>query len=90
MLPVRPKPHTTSSAISSTPYLSQIRRRNGQYSSPGTATPEAPATGSAMTAATVEAPWNRISSSTASAHLTAHSEGVAPPISHLYGLGWGA
>ena len=31
-LPVRPKPETTSSKISSTPYSSQISRTRGRYS----------------------------------------------------------
>ena len=82
-LPVRPNPVATSSAMSSTPYLSQISRIIGQYSSPGTMAPRSNTpTGSPMNAATVSGPWNRIRSSTACAHRTAHSDGVLPPSSH--------
>ena len=65
ILPVRPKPHITSSSTSRTPYLSQISRSIGQYSSPGTTAPCGTETGSAITAATVRGSWKRMSSSMA-------------------------
>ena len=51
-LPVRPQPAITSSAISSTPWRSQISRRRGKYSGGGMRTPLVPTTGSTMIAAT--------------------------------------
>ena len=89
-VPVRPKPLTTSSAMSSTSYLSQIFRTMGQYSSPGTATPADAETGSPITAATVSGPSRRMISSIELAQWTAHSECVVAPDSHRYGSGWGA
>ena len=85
--PVLPNPVITSSAINMTPYLSHICRSIGQYSSPGTAAPIEEEIGSATTAATLEAPWNFIRSSTAWAHRAAHSESVSPGIGELYESG---
>ena len=81
-MPVRPKPVTTSSAISMTPYLLQISLTIGQYSSPGTAAPFGVPTGSPMKAATVSGLWNSICFSTSPAHFTAHSEVLSAPSSH--------
>ena len=81
ILPVRPNPQTTSSTISNTPYLSQIDRTMGQYSSPGTIDPIELVIGSPISAATVSGPSARIIRSTASAQSLAHSEGVVPPYS---------
>ena len=90
IFPVRPNPLITSSAISNTPWRSQMSRSMGQYSGPGIATPDDTDTGSAITATTVSGPSSKIIFSTASAHNTAHSEAVCPPNSHRYGEGWGA
>ena len=56
IFPVLPNPVTTSSAMSTTPYLVHISRNMGQYSSPGTATLIGDAIGSAMTAQTLSGP----------------------------------
>ena len=56
IVPVRPKPVITSSAMRTTPWRSQMRLSAGQYSSDGTAAPAAEDTGSAITAATDDAP----------------------------------
>ena len=63
IVPVRQKPHITSSAIISTSYWSQISLINGQYSSGGTRKPDAPSSGSAMNAATFSGPseWMTVS-----------------------------
>ena len=74
-LPVRPQPVMTSSAMSSTPWRSQMSRSIGQYSGAGTATPAEKETGSAITAATVFGPSSRMMSSTAWAQRMLNSDG---------------
>ena len=51
ILPVRPMPVWTSSAIRSTPKRLQVSRRRGQKSSGGTIAPASPCTGSTTTPA---------------------------------------
>ncbi|MCY4085907.1 MAG: hypothetical protein OXG37_03225 [Actinomycetia bacterium] len=72
--PVRPNPVSTSSAISSTPYSSQIARKRGKYSSGGVAAPsELPTIGSAMKAATLSGPSRKIARSSSSAQSMPHA-----------------
>ena len=85
ILPVRPSPVVTSSAMSTTPYSLHISRSIGQYSAPGTI--PSFVTGSAITAATVLGWWNLMSSSTALAQRTAHSDGVRSPLPYRYTFG---
>ena len=76
ILPVRPNPLITSSAMRITPYLSQISRTVGQYSGWGMCTPEAAETGSPMKAATESGPSSRIACSRSLAYCMSQSPGM--------------
>jgi hypothetical protein len=76
---VRPNPVITSSAISNTPWRSQISAIRGQYSLTGvTAAPDEPIIGSAMNAAIESGPWRSISCSSAVAQSIPHPGYVLP------------
>jgi hypothetical protein len=87
VLPVRPKPQITSSAISRTSYFFRTAWIFSKYVAGGGRTPPAPMIGSTIMAATVSGPSLRMRCSNEAAKRLANASSVSPGYANRYQCG---